>query len=165
MGRRSKSKRAKERGTYGKGSEKGTMRKLTLTAFQFDNFVYPPLGQGNAKGDASWETALRVMKVLKDPELTRPRDLDADELKAQKEGKPVYAFHKLLDSEAEFMFEEDEWRFVRDKVKENRDNVSLMAAQDYEETLVLLNDAEKIEVKEVDDLAPEADEDTEEEEV
>lgn len=147
MGRRSKSKRAKERGTYGKRSGKGTMRNVTLTAYQFNNFVYPPLGSGNAKGDGDWETALRVMKKLKDPELTMPKALDEKELEAQQEGKPVYAFYKLLDDEATFLLEEDEWRFVRDKVKANRDNVALMAAQDYEACMVAIKDAEKVEVK------------------
>ena len=124
------------------------MRKLTWTAHQFNNFVYPNLATNTAKGDGNWECALRVMKILNDPEITKEVSKTAAETAAEKEGRATYQLRHLLDPSAEFLFQDDEYRMIRDKVKDARDNIALMAAADFEATLQVINDAEKIEVEE-----------------
>ena len=146
--------RRRRKGTYATRRRnqrrgKNKMRKLTLTAHQFNSFVYPNVAHDNAKGDGDWETALRVIQHLKDPEKTKEAAMTADEVKAKQEGRPVYPNYRLLDDEAEFLFQDDEWRMVRDKVKAGRDTCLITAAVDFEELLQVIENAEKVEVKEV----------------
>ena len=124
------------------------MRKVKFTAFQFNNFVYPYVAHASAKGEGDWETALRVIKILKDPTKTKVSPMSPAEVKAKEEGQPVYPNHRLLDSEAEFLVQDDEYRMIRDKVKARRDDVLITAAEDFEILLQVLNDAEEVEVQE-----------------
>jgi len=135
------------------------MRKLTLTAHQFNNFVYPNVATNTAKGDGNWECALRVMTILNNPEFTKEIPKTAAETKAEAEGRATYQLRHLLDESAEFLLQDDEHRMIRDKVKGARDDIALMAAADFEATLQAINDAEKTEVEEKKDAPAEETED------
>lgn len=124
------------------------MRKIRFTSLQFNNFVYPNVAHNNAKGDGEWETALRLVKILKDPAKTKEMPLSKGEIEAQEMGRAAYPNHCLLDDEAEFLVQDDEWRMIRDKVKAGRDTVLITASEDFEATLQAIEDAEKIEVEE-----------------
>lgn len=132
-----------------RGKMKSNMgRKLTLTTNQFGTFVFPPLGRSSAKNDSDWETALRLMKKLKDPGLAFPVPLTEEEEKAvAKPGVMAFQFYELLEAEAVFLLQDDEWRFLQKRLKENRNNVPLAANDEYEELLQTVNDAEEYTVE------------------
>ncbi|KKL14919.1 hypothetical protein LCGC14_2510820, partial [marine sediment metagenome] len=107
----------------------------------FNTFLYPQLASSSSKTDAEFETALRVMRVFKDPSMTEVVPLNATEEEQRKGGQKVYAFRRLLEDEATFLLETDEWEFVKARLKEHKVNVALAAIDDFNDLLEALNDA------------------------
>lgn len=117
------------------------MRKFTITAEHFNTFLYPQLASSSSKTDAEFETALRVMKIFKDPSMTEVVPLNPGEQQQQDRGQKVYSFRRLLEDEATFVLETDEWGFVQARLKEHKINVALAAIEDFNELLEALNNA------------------------
>lgn len=107
------------------------MRKLSLTADQFDTFVFPYVAQSNAQNDAEFETALRLLRKLKDPALTMVAPLSDPEEKARQAGAKVFAFNKLRESEASFVLEEDEWKLLQARLAAYKTKVNIVALEDF----------------------------------
>ena len=78
------------------------MRCITLTAYQYRNFVYPAVVTSGAKRLDEWEVALRTVRKLKDPALTTDLPLTDEQRKAKDEGNAVYPERTLLGGEAVF---------------------------------------------------------------
>lgn len=107
------------------------MRKLSLTADQFDAFVFPYVATSSAQNDGEFETALRLLRKLKDPALTMPAPLTDAEEKARQAGGKVFAFAKLRESEATFLLEEDEWKLLQNRVAAFKTKVNIVALEDF----------------------------------
>lgn len=124
------------------------MRQLTFNGKQFKDFVFTQMGRATSSGgDSDWETALRVIKKLKDPALTEVIPLTDEEQKAENEGTTVFYFRRLIEDHATWEFEEDEWKFLKTKLEANKKNVLLLAAEDFEELLRVIRDAKQVDTK------------------
>lgn len=123
------------------------MRQVTFTKLQFRNFIYPQIGKGTSKGEGDWEAAIRLVKVLKDDELTEEIPYNEAEREALAKGEMIYPFRTLIEDSATFLFQDDEFRFLETKMKADRPKVPLLAGEDYDSLLQALKDAEKIEKK------------------
>ena len=128
--------------------KRGIMRQVTFTKKQFKDFVYPFVGQGNAKADGDWETALRLVKKFKDPILTEKVPLNKEEQKAEDEGSTVFCFRTLLTEDATFELEEDEWGLLKQILEGRRKNIIFLAAEDFEELLAVIREAKQVDAKE-----------------
>lgn len=125
------------------------MRKLRLTAQQFDHFVFPYVAQAAAKNDGEFETALRLIRKLKDGALTEEIPLSEEESKIQANGKLVLPFRRLREGEATFVLEEDEWKMLRSRVAERKVNVSIVALEMYADLLATIDQAPEYRPEEV----------------
>ncbi len=117
------------------------MRKFTITAEHFNTFLYPQLASSNSRTDPEFETALRVMRVFKDPSMTEAVPLNPGEQQQRDSGQKVYAFRRLLEDDATFLLETDEWEFTKDRLKDHKANVALAAIEDFNELLEALKNA------------------------
>ena len=124
------------------------MRRITFTEPQFKNFVFPHVGRSNANSGSDWETALRLIKKLKDPTLTEEVDLTQDEQESENDGATVFRFRTLLTREATFELEEDEWKLLRQILEGMRTKVLLIAAEDFEAILEIVREAKQVDTKE-----------------
>lgn len=112
------------------------MRKLVLTAAQFDTFVFPQVASSAAKSESEFETALRLLKKLKDPALTEAVPFTDEELKRAKETRQaLFAFHRLREDSATFLLEEDEWLLLKARVSDHKTKVSIVALEDFSSAL------------------------------
>lgn len=107
------------------------MKKLKLTSRQFDTFVFPQIASSTARSDGEFETALRLLRKLKDPALTQPALLTVEEAAARAQGQAAFAFHRLRSDEAVFLLEEDEWGMLQSRVSEHRTRVAIVAAEEF----------------------------------
>ena len=124
------------------------MRKLTLQAKYFDNFVFPQLAGTSAENDSEWETALRLLKAIKDPVLTVEVDLTPQEKEARDRGQQVYAFRKLREGEATFLLQSDEYALLLKRINAHKTRVALVAAEDFAELLAAIENAPEVKVEE-----------------
>ncbi len=122
------------------------MRRITFTAFQFQNFVFPYVGAASAKDMNEWETQLNLIKKLKDPALTAQIELSAEEELAMQRGQAVYAFYRLREEQATFSLEDDEWRMLKRRIEENRSRVNAVAAEDYQAVWEAVEDPAAVDI-------------------
>lgn len=123
------------------------MRRLVINADLFDTFLFPNIAQSNAKTDSERETALRVLKKIKDPAITTEKPLTRREEQLQKEGERVFSYRILRGEEATFLLEEDEWKFVKTRLKDNAGNIALLALEEFNNLLEIFEQAEEIKVE------------------
>ena len=122
------------------------MRSITVSGYQFRNFLLPAVAQSGAEKVEEWEVALRTIRKLKDAKLTAEVPLGPEEQKARDDGKAIYPERRLLEASAVFVFEEDEMNLVRDRVKKLQTRIALAAADDLQGLLDLLKDAPTVPV-------------------
>lgn len=126
------------------------MRRVVITADLFDTFLFPQLAQSNAKTDSERETALRILKKIKDPAITTEKPLTRREEQLQEDGERVFHYRILIGDEIELLLEEDEWKFIKTRLKDNAGGVALLALEDFNELLEILDKAEEVKVEKVD---------------
>ncbi len=119
------------------------MRKVTISKKQFDTFLFPQIAQSNAKTDSERETAIRVIKILKDRGLTMDKPLTKREERLREDGENVFEFKELVEDEATFVLEEDEHNFIKKRLEENAKGVALLVLEDFEALRDLFKNAEK----------------------
>ena len=120
------------------------MKQVTITKHLFDTFAFPQIAQANAKTDGEWETALRLIKKFKDPALTRETPLNKMELRAKDDGQKVAQFYELLEDQVTFVFQDDEFHLMKDRITGNKTNISILLAEDFQELLQAIEDAEDV---------------------
>jgi len=121
------------------------MRKLTVTARQFQTFLFPQIASSSASNIDAWETGLRLMKVLKDPALTIEVPLTDDEKASRDRGEAVYPYRKLIEDEADFILKEDEYGLLKKNITAYKAAVSLLAAEDFSGLLEAIQQAPEVE--------------------
>lgn len=121
------------------------MRQLTLTAPEYDGLVYPTIGQGSgAQTDSEWETAMRLMKVLKEPGLTVEIPLTEEQLDDAKHGKHHVSSRRLTEGSAVFVFEEDCISMLEKRMKAARPGVPLAIADQFEALMLKIRSAPEL---------------------
>lgn len=124
------------------------MRKLKLSAQQFDAFVFPYVAQASAANDNEWETALRLIRKLKDEEKTVVAPYsDEEEMLRKMRGEVVFPFRRLRKSHDEFYLEEDEFALLILRLTAQKMNVRAVAAGAFAELLLACENAETMNVK------------------
>ena len=125
------------------------MKQLTFTKSHFDLFVFPQVGTAQAKSDSEFEAALRLLRKLKDPALTVEKPLTQAEEEAEKNGDRVFRFYRLLEDQATFLLQDDEFRLLKDRITGHKTTVSLVAVEEFNELLQVLKDPPEVEVEPV----------------
>ncbi len=115
------------------------MRTIRVNEMEFDKIFWGSFAATGAKNESELEIALRVLKKLKGVSLDKP--LSKDEV-----AQGMIPNRKLIDEEAEFIFEEDEYGLVKDKLVVHLPNISLILADVFYGLLTRFKEAEKWEV-------------------
>lgn len=107
------------------------MREVHVTREQFDEFLYPAIASSSAENESELETAVRVLRKLKKPDITFEEVISSEEQeRAKKNRTKLVPFRKLTVDEHTFMFEEPEYKLVLDRVKAHLPRISLAAAEE-----------------------------------
>lgn len=118
------------------------MRAVTVTKQQFDEAVFPALIQGNAENESEMETAIRVLRKFRDPEVTQEETVSAEmRERAERMGQRVFALRRLVADTHTFELEEDEHRLLVARMKAHVPRVHLLAAEDFLAALAAVRDA------------------------
>jgi hypothetical protein len=124
------------------------MRQLTVTARQYEYFLFPYVAGMSADSVDDFETQLRLMRKLKDPALTVEIPLTEEEEEAARRARvSTYSSRRLLEDQATFMLDEDEWKMAKKRVEAHRTKCTGIAAEDVAELIEVITMAQKIEVK------------------
>ena len=120
------------------------MRDITVTKLEFDEFLFPFVTNSTAESDKEREIAIRVLKILRNPEYTVEETV-RDELREQaaKLDKHLWAGRRLANDEHKFSFEEDEYQLVKKRLIDAVPNVNIIALEDYGPLIDRFKDAEK----------------------
>lgn len=118
------------------------MRKLTLQKGHFDTFVFQQVTTLPAANESEFETALRLLKKLKDPALTKEVALTPEEQEAEKQGQRAFPFRQLLEDEATFVLEEDEYQLLKKRVEKHKTLVATLVLEEFAELLAVIAGAE-----------------------
>lgn len=125
------------------------MKKVTLTARQFDHFVFPPIAKSNAKTANEFEVLVRLMGCLKDPALTREiTPTKEDDKRAEEIGLVTFSLRRLLEEQAAFMLMEDEWKLLVRLLDAHKPQISAIAAEEYDGAVKAIESAPEVEVQE-----------------
>ena len=119
------------------------MRKLSLTADQFETFVFQQVTVGPVDNEHELETALRLLRKLKDPALTTEVPLTAAEKAAQEEGQRVFQFRKLREDEAVFLLDTDEFELLKRRVQKHKTQVAMLVLEEFMQLLQVIETAEE----------------------
>lgn len=117
------------------------MRAVTFTKEQFDTFVFKLFATVPSKDDTEIEVAIRVLRKLKDPALTEALPMNAAERAAEAQGDRAYSLHRLCESRATFLLEEDERKLLEQRLRDQRKNVPTFALEDLQETVDTIHNA------------------------
>ena len=123
------------------------MRQLTVTADQFDTFLFPHVAQSSAKDESEFETALRLMRKIKDPAVTEEVPLTAVERQAKENGQRLFPFRRLLGDAHTFVLEEDEHKLLLKRLNERKTSVALLALEEFDELLKVVAAAPEFKVE------------------
>ena len=125
------------------------MRKLTLTAEHFDTFVFQQVTAGPVDNEHELETALRLLRKLKDPALTTEVPLTVAEKAVQEEGQRIFQFRKLREDEAVFLLDTDEFELLKRRVEKHKTQVAILVLEEFMELLQVIEKAPEVKVAEV----------------
>lgn len=112
------------------------MRVITVAGNEFDMILWRAIASQGASGESDLEVAVRVLAKVKAVSLENPL---TDEEKAQGQ----VPNRKLIDEESEFIFEEDEYGLVKEKLIAFIPNVALALADVLHGLLAKFKNAEK----------------------
>lgn len=111
------------------------MRRIELSAMEYNFFVFPAVGGSSVKSLAEWETALRLMAAVKAPAYTEEVPLTEAELEMQGKGQAVYASRKASGNTVEFDVEEDERKMLVERLKAAVSAIPMVAIDEYNQML------------------------------
>ena len=111
------------------------MRSITLTRAEFDDTFFPMVTSGRtpAKDENEHEIAIRLIKQLKDPAITFPEDPKPKAIEQIEEsGNRWWPSYKQNDDEYKWDFEEDVYKIIRHRLKEQIPFVHPMMAEEFD---------------------------------
>lgn len=119
------------------------MRKFTVTKHEFDHFLFPFTMNVAAESETEFETGVRLVQALRDPNRTEARELTSRQNEAEREGEKIYPQHELRRDQDTFIIEEDVWKLTVKRLGVNKTRINPLASEDYNEFLKKVEDAEK----------------------
>mgnify|MGYP003145374103 CR=1 FL=1 len=124
------------------------MRDIRVSKLEFNEFIFPFVTNSQAESDAEREVAIRVLRILRDPDITVEETVsDAVREQAAKLDKHIWAGRKLLDDSHTFTFEEDEYQVVKKRLIDAIPSVNIIALEHFSPLIDKFKDAEKYVVK------------------
>lgn len=114
------------------------MRKLEVRADEFKRFFWGSYVTGQAKSEGDLEIALRVIKKLKYISLENP-------MTDEERDKGIIPGRQMIDESATLVFEEDEYKSVKDRCVAFVTQVNYILAEEYTDFLNRLKGCEKYE--------------------
>ena len=125
------------------------MRSIEITKDEFDDTFFPTVTSGRtpAKNEDEHEIALRLIRYLKNPSLTYPEDPKPVQIAAIEEsGNRWWPSYYLNEDEAILEFEEDVFKVVRHRFKEQIPHTHPMMAEEFDVVWQKIKAAESYEV-------------------
>ena len=114
------------------------MRQFSLTAREFNFYVFRGIATSNCENAHEWECQVRLMRALKDPNLTEDVPVTEVERKeALASNQPSFKYKRLKDGKdaATFMLEEDELTMLKDRMEKGKVMLAAIASEEYGEML------------------------------
>ena len=112
------------------------MRVITVAADEFDMILWRAIASQTAKTEDELEIALRVIGKVKDVSLENP-------LSTEEKAQGQVPNRKLIDEETEFIFEEDEYKLIKDKLIAFLPSVALAIADVFSGLLEKIKETKK----------------------
>lgn len=137
---------------YRKVKRRSTMRVVTLTPRQFNNFLWPAFRSSEVKGH-DIETLVRLKRRLSRASIEQEISKELQELIDA--GQPVYLDRRIEDTTV-FYLDSDEHRMLVSLFGSQLENFSIMAIEEAYEVQSLLKDAEEYDPQEAVLPAPDA---------
>ena len=135
------------------------MRAIHLTKRQFDEVFYGVLTNGHStpQDEQGHEVALRLIRQLKDLDVTYPESPKPKVLAAVEEsGQRWWPNYKLKNGDHVFEFEEDVYRVVEERFRAFIPHVHPMMQEEFDDVWQLVKGAEQYDASKVEDeQAPE----------
>lgn len=131
------------------------MRSITLTKQEFDDTFFPLVTSGRtpAKDENEHEIALRLLRQLKDPKVTYPEDPKPSQVEAIEEsGNRWWPSYKLDTAEYKWDFEEDVFKVIRHRLKEQIKHVHPMMAEEFDAVWQKVKNAKTWDAKKEQDI-------------
>ena len=113
------------------------MRQIDVTSLEFKRYLWNAYFRGAPKSEDDLEIAVRVTKLLKGVSV-------AVAISDAEEDAGVLPGRTLIDDKASVIFEEDEYKMVRDRIKEFIPNISNALADEFSEFWERFKGSEKI---------------------
>ena len=126
------------------------MRQFSLTAREFNFYVFRGIATSNCENAHEWECQVRLMRALKDPKLTEDVPVTEEERKeALASNQPSFKFKRLSGGRdaATFMLEEDEWAMLKDRMEKGKVGLAAIAAEEYDGMLKKLDNPTEVKKK------------------
>lgn len=124
------------------------MRQVVLTAREFNFYVFRNIALSSCENAHEWECQIRLMKALKDPNITEDVPVTEQERKEAAAGNvPSFKFKRLKQSKATFMLEEDEWGMLKARLEAAKVGLSAIATEEYEDLLKKLDNPTEVKKK------------------
>ena len=111
---------------------------------EFDEFLFPFVTNSQAESEGERATALDVLRLLTDTDITVEEVLPEALVKdARKRDKHLWAGRKLATDEHTFTFEEEEYRLVKKRLEASVSNVNIIALGELSPLIEKFKGAEK----------------------
>lgn len=107
------------------------MKKVTISKFDFDTFVFQQVAGSTAENDNEAETAIRLMRKIKDEALTEEEESTKEQEELRKKGRPVFLMRKLREEQAVFILQDDEHKLLLKRLEKNLSSVALLVLEGF----------------------------------
>lgn len=105
------------------------MRSMTISAVEFENYIFPGFASQGAKTEDELEVRLRVLRKLKASSSPLPGPT------TDGQGQRVFTGRTMDNDEAYFEFEEDEFKVLRESLVASLPMWSLLAQEEVSDIL------------------------------
>lgn len=117
------------------------MKKVTISKFEFDTFVFQQVAGSTAENDNEAETAIRLMRKLKDETLTIECEPTKEEGEARKKGRSVFLMRQLREGSATFVLQDDEHKLLFKRLEKNVPHVALLLLEEFSDLVRRVKEA------------------------
>ena len=116
------------------------MRYVEFKKEEFDDIIYPSFAKSSSKDESELETAVRLVRKFKT--VATPEEISYERLTdARNNGGRLIPSLKLNYDSQLFELEEDEWKMIKDRVKNAIPTISNVIAEELFDLLTRIRNA------------------------